>query len=372
MTTTLVDLEKALRIAPVMGQFHPLVSLCLAENIELMSNPEKLIEELDLPVPHIERPVLITQLEPRFAHRFKVLSYPTCPPVEIINQNLPHRIGTARKWLISCHNVADKIVADINEKKYETVILMLVDGLSYDDVLNWPEQPEPCFIDGPSITFSRTPDGKINPRVGFPSIIGTPSLARRLMDIGLSRSRGYSYWQRSQNDVSEKLFESVPLEKIDELVESFDKIKSLDLRGFYIQMVREGLDGLAHSRREVSPDEIKATVKAIREDFRYLIGLLTEKQVHGAVYLIADHGILWKNQHQWQIIESKDTRRPRYSTGDPGESELTTKFSTELQEFYLWHYPYLGRAIRANDSGVHGGLSYWESIVPFVRVEVNS
>ena len=39
--------------------------------------------------------------------------------------------------------------------------------------------------------------------------------------------------------------------------------------------------------------------------------------------------------------------------------------------YYLYHYPYLGSRIRANDSGVHGGLSYWESIVPFVRAEVN-
>jgi hypothetical protein len=163
----------------------------------------------------------------------------------------------------------------------------------------------------------------------------------------------------------------VPLEKVNELADSFDKIKKLDLNGLYIQMVREGLDGLAHSRREVSQPEIKATVNAIHQDFRYLIELLAEKKVHGAIYLIADHGLLWKNRHQWQVIENSGSSHPRYTTSQPGASEFTVEFSTEQQKFYLWQYPYLGKQIRANDSGVHGGLSYWESVVPFIRVEVN-
>ena len=124
-------------------------------------------------------------------------------------------------------------------------------------------------------------------------------------------------------------------------------------------MVREGLDGLAHSRREVGQQEIKATVNAIHQDFRYLVELLTEKSVHGAIYLIADHGLLWKNQHQWQIIENSGSQHPRYATNLPRASEFTVEFLTEQQKFYLWQYPYLGKQIKANDSGVHGGLSYW-------------
>jgi len=371
MSTTITDLAKMLRLGPVMGQFHPLVPICLSETVEIIASPERLIEELDAPVPHHERAILITQFEPKFSHRFQTLNHPSCPPAEPINQNLPHQVDKARTWLLTNHGVADRIVADTRKKHYEAVILLLVDGLSYADVLDWPELPEPCFIDGPSITFSRTPDGKIDPQVGFPAIVGIPSLARRLMDVGLPRSRGYSYWQRSRNDVSERLFEGVPLEKVAELEVSFDAIKRLDLKGFFVQLVREGLDGLAHSRREVSIGEIQATIKAIRDDFRYLIDLLVEKQIRGAVYLVADHGILWKNQHHWQVIDSNDAKRPRYATSSPNKPDFTTRFHSDQQRFYLWRYPYLGRPIRANDSGVHGGLSYWESIVPFIQVEVN-
>ncbi len=371
MSTTLLDLEKALRLAPVMGQFHPLISLCLSDDVETISDPETLMEELDSLAPHTERPVLITHLATKLAHRFTVMNYPTCPPAEAINQNLPYRIDEARRRLLTNHNVATRIVTDARKQKYQTVILLLVDGLSYADVVGWPEQPEPCFIDGPSITFSRTSEGKIDPQVGFPSMIGSPSLARRLIDVGLPHSRGFSYWEREQNDVSEQLFQGIPLKKVSGLADSFDELKKLDLRGLYVQMVREGLDGLAHGRREVSQQEIKTTIEDIYQDFRYLIKLLTEKEVHGAIYLVADHGLLWKKQHKWQLIKDTGSKHPRYTTSNPNTPEATTEFSTEWQKFYLWHYPYLGRQIKANDSGIHGGLSYWESVVPFVRVEVN-
>jgi hypothetical protein len=371
MSATLADLEKALGLAPVMGLFHPLVSLCLPTEVEIIDEPEVLIEELDSLVPHSERAILITHLETGVAHRFISMSYPTCPPPEVINQNLFYRIKEARKQLLTSHTVANRIVADTRQHKYQTVVLLLVDGLSYADIIDWPELPEPCFIDGPSITFSRTPSGQIDPQVGFPSIIGVPSLARRLVDVGIPHSRGFSYWEREYNDVSENLFQGVPLEKTSGLAASFDKIRKLNLNGLYIQVVREGLDGLAHSRREVGPQEIKATISAIHQDFQYLVKLLIEQNVRGAVYLIADHGLLWKNQHQWQVVESSGSKHPRYKANQSNSSELTPEFSTEQQKFYLWQYPYLGRQIRANDSAVHGGLSYWESIVPFVRVEVN-
>lgn len=112
MTTTLDDLEKALRLAPVMGQFHPLVSLCLANEVETIAEPEMLVEELDALAPHPERPVLITHLEAKYAHRFKVMNYSTCPPPEVINQNLSHHLDEARRRFLTSRTVADRIAAD--------------------------------------------------------------------------------------------------------------------------------------------------------------------------------------------------------------------------------------------------------------------
>ncbi|MCB9105082.1 MAG: hypothetical protein H6633_12700 [Anaerolineales bacterium] len=106
------------------------------------------------------------------------------------------------------------------------------------------------------------------------------------------------------------------------------------------------MDGLAHNRREVSKHEIQATTKSIHQDFRDLVNLLAEKEVRGAVYLVSDHGILWKNQHDFQVLECNDKKHPRYATSDLLQPEYTTKFATQLQEFYLWQYPFLGRSIK--------------------------
>ena len=51
----MIDLEKTLRLAPVIEQFHPLVSLCLPDDVETIAEPDKLVEELGALAPHLER-----------------------------------------------------------------------------------------------------------------------------------------------------------------------------------------------------------------------------------------------------------------------------------------------------------------------------
>jgi len=41
------------------------------------------------------------------------------------------------------------------------------------------------------------------------------------------------------------------------------------------------------------------------------------------------------------------------------------------EELFCLNYPKLRRELRIDDQGVHGGISFQESIVPFVTVEVN-
>jgi hypothetical protein len=87
------------------------------------------------------------------------------------------------------------------------------------------------------------------------------------------------------------------------------------------------------------------------------------------VFLVADHGILWKTEHEFRILRYPGECKPRYSTNNPGKTlqEYVTKLEKANSEYFLLHYPYLGAPIRSNDSGVHGGLSLHESIVPYAR-----
>ncbi len=368
--TEINDLISLLQRSPVMGKIHPLVPLCLPPAVEVVANPSIVAEELDSVHPHTVRPILITTYDPRYEPRFTLMHFASCPPPEAFADNLPARTHYARTHLLTHERVAERITADAVQRNYAVVALMLVDGLCYDDVKDWPEHVEPCFVDGPSVTYGRTSDGGLIPTIGFPSIVGRPSLARRLIDVGIRRSRGFSYWNREKNDVSAYLYEGVPLTRVGSMAEALTILGTPDLRGTYIQLVREGLDGLAHRRREISSAETSACVNAIRYDYQKLIGVLASSGLRGAAYLVSDHGILWRDQHALQRADELRLSHPRYGTNSTTSSRVNC-IQKSGQGFVICHYPVLAAEIRSNDSGVHGGLSYWESLVPFVRVEVN-
>jgi len=371
MTEEIRDLIRALERTPVMGNIHPLVPLCLPVGVEIIKDIDRFVDELDALAPHPVRPVLALDYDARYEGRFSIQNAPTCPPSSTINAALSTRVDCARRHLLTHRRVADRIVADAIQENYETVVLFLVDGLSYDDIRNWPDQIAPCFIDGPSITFGQRSDGTISDDVGFPGVVGTPSVARRLMDAGILHSYGFSYWNREQNEVSALLFRGMPLIRVRNMGEALDQLVEIKLPGLYVQLVREGLDGLAHHRREITEAEVRSAISAIRDDFRRMVDLLVKSKVKGAVYLTADHGILWKKSHEGRFVEVGGSAHPRYGLDYQDPPHHTTRFDMRDRSYFLYHYPYLGARIRANDAGVHGGLSYWESIVPFVKCEVN-
>jgi len=363
-------LQKLLQLAPVMGQFHPLWSLCLPAEVEISASAKAVAEKLDSLERHPERPILITEYAPIFADRFLTHHLPDSPSASLVNNGLKTRVA-ASHHLLTQKDIGQRLVNDTVVRGYETIILMLVDGLSYEDTRHWPYHSTPCLITGPSITFARTEEGDIVPDVGFPAIVGKVSIARQLAQAGLPFSRGFSYWDREQNDVSSFLFSGMPLEKVEGISQALNYLKELNLRSTYIQIVREGTDGLAHSRREVTQHEVESTVNAVLDDFTYLINLVAETGLKGAVYLVSDHGILWKQQHTFERIPKENSAHVRYSWEPPTDLSRVFTAQTSNGPCYLNYYPYISRHLRTNDSGTHGGLSYWESIVPFVHVEVN-
>lgn len=369
MNTQIQELKTRLKQAPVMGNFHPLIPLCLSPKVEVCSNPTALVEELDSISPHQERPVLITQIDQRYQKRFIKYDASHCPSPEILNSSLSKHIHVAKRHLLTPRKISQRIVQDAKNNRYQTVILLLIDGLGYFDAQGWPEHAEPCFVEGPTITYFEH-KGQIVKDIGFPAIIGRPSIARRLSQWGFSHPYGFSYWLR-HNKASDYLFKGMPLQQIGSIEEALSAIESMRLSGRYLQILREGLDGLAHHRREISTDEIKATTAAIHQDYRRIVQRVAQTGLRGSIYLTSDHGILWKRQHELEKVKVGQGRHSRYMLHTPGNLEHFSEVSTVYQTFYLCHYPYLASHIPANDSGVHGGLSSWESIVPLIQVEVN-
>lgn len=365
------ELLRLLAVAPVMGRVHPLWPLCLPPETEVVADARGVALEMDATALHPVRPVLITALDYAYADRFLAATLDTPPAADVVNDGLP-RCLTAARSLLTHRRVAERIANDTRARGYRCVVLLLVDGLSYEDTRHWPEAPEPVFIDGPSITFARMPDGTVRRDVGFPAIVGDPPLAARLNSLGLARARGYSYWSRESNDVAATMFEGMPLRRVGSMAEAITLLGNEPLDGLYAQLVRIGTDGLAHGRREVGSREVAETVAAVHAALRGLVDLLARQGVSGAVYLTSDHGMLWRREHPLQLSASYPSSHPRYVSGALPADAPAVSWEGDGGVYSLFHYPYLGLNLRANDSGVHGGLSYWESIVPLVRVEVNT
>lgn len=364
------ELLRLLTVTPVMGQFHPLLPLCLPPETDVWPEARAVAAAMDDLAPNVVRPTLITAANPAHADRFQVMDLPELPDAARINAGLPRRLAAARS-LLTQRRAAERITADTRRRGYRTVVLLLIDGLSYEDTRHWPEAPEPVFVDGPSITYFAAADGHILPDVGFPAIVGRPPLVQRLAALGLARARGYSYWDRQSNAVAALMFDGMPLQRVSGISEALSRLADEPLDGLYVQIVRVGTDGLAHGRREVRPQEVAATVEAVREDLLRVIELLRRAELPGAIYLVSDHGLLWKHEHALQQVDGCRSDHPRYAAVPLADDAPITRFEAGGITFSLFHYPHLGAPIRANNSGVHGGLSYWESIVPFVHVEVN-
>lgn len=370
-----VELEQCLARTPVIAEVHPLIPLCFSAQTKVITEAVELLAELDDRSSFSVDPLLILTDHPALRERFPKLRARAHPPVEAINRNFVHQIGYARTHLCTTHHVAEFIAGDIRRRHPELVVVLLVDGLGYGDVLDWPyDDLQPCFVDGPSVTFRffNAREKRLNSKVGFASIVNQPSIFARLRSQGYEHARGYTYWAPGNNVIADFMYGDIPCQRVVNFDGILNALKRESLpAGTYLQIVREGLDGLAHGKRELQRVEIEGAIQAIRNDIERLMNIVLTKRSSVVLYLTADHGILWKYEHQWQILENMPSSHPRYTENTPPEMlhQYVLPTNNDQQTHYLLRYPYLTCRIPATDSGVHGGLSYQESIVPLLRLK---
>lgn len=371
--TSFTDLDQLLHHTPVLANVHPLIPVCLSPDIRVIRKPNELLAQVDDVENLSDQPALVLQDDPVLRERFPLVHSLEHPPIATINEHMKHHIDYIREHFLTTDRVGDHIATDVAQNQYELVTVLLLDGLSYGDVLNWGGEVQPCFVDGPSVTFRKSEDETdVIHDIGFASIIGNPSIAEKLYQLGYRNACGYTYWEARDNLLARYMFRGIS----DNQVVNFEGILELVEEAplgprTYLQIVREGLDGLAHSKRELRTTEIQGALRAIRDDIERLIEILRTKALRSVIYITADHGILWKNEHNWELLPLNGSR-PRYTYERPENSLLDYVVRMERggRPVYLLTYPYLGTPIRKNDSGVHGGFSYQESFVPFIKIEV--
>lgn len=277
------------------------------------------------------------------------------------NNALLERYDELVKYAFTQSDIATRVTADLDA---DVIALVMIDGLSF---LDWADRPgvESCLVAGPSIT-----------EVGFRNIVNSPYLASRLFRKGVKERLGFAYWNRT-NALTDYLFRGFDparqMHRVREFKEVLQHLTKLPRGQTYIQVVINGMDQYCHRSHERPPARLIARhlYENILQDF---IEHLRRLGVTAKVYATADHGILWREEDGSDgglvVLRDERTKSRRWAKGTLAIPHAK-HFTCYGTNYTVLGFPYLFNKMTAVEWGTHGGLSYQESVVPFVKLEVN-
>lgn len=354
-------LDAALERTPIVYEGEPLL-LAELDNLVVERDVWHYVQRVDdlAPVP-VERTVLLGPVTSYF-DRWPLVQVDSRMPADLaqFNRSLFQNYDQVRRFAFSQSDVAARIEEDLD---VDVIVLLLVDGLSYADWMNYPGV-QSCLVEGPTIT-----------PVGFRNILGQPTVARRLFRKGFRKRIGFAHWDRS-NTLTNELFHgfdpATQMFKVGEFREVLLALRELPREQTYVQILTNGLDAISHRHRGRPP--VSVIARHLYENM--LLALVEQLQKSGAtavVYAVADHGILWKPEpgtgEDLILIQDHRVKSRRYAQGTflvPHARQFTchgTNYSSLA-------YPYLFQPLAGLEWGTHGGISFQESVVPFAKMEV--
>jgi len=276
-----------------------------------------------------------------------------------LSQRLFENFELARQILTKQSDIATRIEQYVNRTGADTVVLVIVDGLSYYDM---PEDADaqPCLVDGVTITEH-----------GYRAIVGNPSLSRRLFARGYANQVAYTYYSPEGSELAADLhdtFAPPQVKRVRAFSEVLSGVERLANGRTYIQVTLSGLDQLCHAHHDQPP--VTYYRDEVLSRFETLIDTLSQSRRRVLAVLCADHGILWRDAVESTLtliddLYSDDARWPRYAKGSFRRS-YGLNCRSYGQNYTLFQVPYMTRAFRNNEWGVHGGVSAWESLVPLI------
>ena len=302
---------------------------------------------------------------------FSTVDLPTFPPIEWVNQKLPEHFNalcTDDSKLLKQSQLVQTIIDRVSYTLPDIMVFLVLDGLSLYDVADWafPESwhvvCEPCFVDGLSVTTS-----------GMRRLIGSPPLTHRLFALGYVQRFGFSYWERSQNQLTNVLFSEFPpsqLFRITTFEEVLDRLQNTDLPArTFIQIVRTGLDRVCHNHRE-KPD-IEAILNQLELNIKQIVEAVGSSQKIVRIFVTSDHGILWFKKQKVMPFQS-GTASARYVCAK-SSSDMSGITIAESGETFtaLTGDEVIARNRRVTEWGFHGGISAQESFVPLFDITLN-
>lgn len=367
----MVSLEALLALldnTPVVASLHPVSRCYLPPDVVVYESASDLAWTLDRPNTTLPVRSLILQADPVYTTRFPCVCVDHDPFTPDLNDKLPARFNEVARLMLTQSHLAQVIAERVGTP--DIVTLMLIDGLSYGDIRHWLSahpnkciELEPCLVDGPTLT-----------EIAFPNIVSDVPPAARLFDRGYQQRIGFTYWTRENNPLTDLLFRTIPeVSTAGDFSTVLATLRTVATPGhrIYAQIVRTGLDGHAHHQKR--KPQVEAIVNAIMNEALDLADLFRELGRTAHIYLTADHGILWRDEFVPKIIgRAPAGASPRscewrdlYQQDEPGQ-----RFVVGGRELYCLGYPKLRRSLRIDEQGVHGGISFEESVVPFITIRI--
>jgi hypothetical protein len=203
----------------------------------------------------------------------------------------------------------------------------------------------------------------------MPRLVGIPRLVSRLLGQGYVHAHGFTYWTREGNDLTDMLFNGFGrnVHASPSIAGVVSDLQRLDLDRTFVQVIRDGTDHVAHEWRDTPP--VRALVQGCFDQLERLADVVRSAGRSGLLFLSTDHGMLWREEHELVTVPEPGQPRPRYHEATRIGERLFTFPGVEGTGSAL-QYPYVRRSLRANEWGVHGGLSYEESVIPLVELAV--
>ena len=249
----------------------------------------------------------------------------------------------------------------------DLVILIIVDGLSFESVRGTAVDAKPVFVDGISTTepgYRRViyGEGQYSPTSVYADLLDAKRFYNDL---------AFTYWERGDEDLSTDLHSSMSsVTRISSFTEVVDDLREeypLEEKTF-VQITRMGLDQDSHNRKE-EPNK-SAVVQDILDDLGKIHETANKLSDQFRIFLTADHGILWRDQlpPEPSIVCEDYHPHARFVEGGISIKEGRTIFDRDGTKTTGLGYPHLTRKLANTEWGVHGGFSYYESIVPLIEV----
>lgn len=340
---------------------HTLSYLFLEDYVNVFNDGDVLESHLDDPSYEFDTNVVLkTQSDLAAENKYPQVKLDHSPISPLLNEIIAEKYERLSDHLITQRDIKSQILQRVTDET--VVVLLIADGLGYDDVLGTPLEGEPCLVNGPTVT-----------PVGYQNVVygrdDTP-LVNELTKRGFVRVRGYSYWDESTyNDLNSKVFENFPevnrVRTAEEILEDLQRNPIHNDRT-YIQISRRVLDQQAHDGKEVRTSDRQHEISKLNTDIDQLNEVLENQVDSHLIIVTGDHGVLWRKdfEEDMKIVSTNgksSMRYARHKIGFDGSAKLIDAFGNT---YTVFDYPYAGSSFNADEAGTHGGLSYHESLVP--------